>query len=134
MNQRLKLSQVQYDRLRRWCLMRQDGGFQGRPGKPSDTCYSFWVGATLNILHVGEWTDAKQNKDFILNTQDSLIGGFAKFENTRPDPLHAYLGKCGGIRPFGKKICVVLNIATFVVIFIFLLFDWKDNPRRLNLD
>jgi len=80
-------------RLKRWCLMRQDGGFHGRPGKPSDTCYSFWVGATLELLEFFDFSDAEQNKTFILNTQDMIIGGLAKFENARPDPLHTYLGK-----------------------------------------
>jgi len=74
--------------------MRQDGGFNGRPGKPSDTCYSFWVGATLELLEFLNFSDAEQNKTFILNTQDILVGGLAKFDNTRPDPLHTYLGKC----------------------------------------
>ncbi|KAH0951810.1 hypothetical protein HN011_008594 [Eciton burchellii] len=82
-------------RLKRWCLMRQDGGFHGRPGKPSDTCYSFWVGATLELLEFFDFSDAEQNKTFILNTQDMIIGGLAKFENARPDPLHTYLGLCG---------------------------------------
>lgn len=44
------LSPAQIDRLRRWCLMRQQSGFQGRPNKPVDTCYSFWVGGTLKVL------------------------------------------------------------------------------------
>ncbi|KAG5310021.1 PGTB1 transferase, partial [Acromyrmex insinuator] len=82
-------------RLKRWCLMRQDGGFNGRPGKPSDTCYSFWVGATLELLEFLNFSDAEQNKTFILNTQDTLVGGLAKFDNTPPDPLHTYLGLCG---------------------------------------
>jgi geranylgeranyl transferase type-1 subunit beta len=73
--------------------MRQDGGFHGRPGKPSDTCYSFWVGATLELLEFFDFSDAEQNKTFILNTQDMIIGGLAKFENARPDPLHTYLGR-----------------------------------------
>lgn len=103
MNELMKLSPVQFARLRRWCLMRQDSGFQGRPGKPSDTCYSFWVGATLDLLCISGFSDAEQNKAFILNTQDVLIGGFAKFESTRPDPLHTYLGKCEDVRIFEKK-------------------------------
>lgn len=36
-------------RLKRWCISRQQTGFQGRPNKPVDTCYSFWVGATLKV-------------------------------------------------------------------------------------
>ncbi|XP_014486780.1 PREDICTED: geranylgeranyl transferase type-1 subunit beta [Dinoponera quadriceps] len=106
-----KLSSEQLARLSRWCLMRQDGGFQGRPGKPPDTCYSFWIGATLHLFGIRDFSDAEQNKAFILSTQDSLIGGFAKFENTRPDPLHTYLGLCGlsllkfpGVRPINPEL------------------------------
>ncbi|KAI4501095.1 hypothetical protein M0802_003898 [Mischocyttarus mexicanus] len=83
------------NRLRRWCLMRQDGGFHGRPGKPSDTCYSFWIGATLQLLNVGSLSDPDENKAFLLKTQDTLVGGFAKFDNCTSDPLHTYLGLCG---------------------------------------
>lgn len=93
-------------RLKRWCLMRQDGGFHGRPGKPSDTCYSFWVGATLELLEFLNFSDADRNKAFILNTQDTFVGGLAKFENTRPDPLHTYLGKC-------KTTCIIASQYTY---------------------
>lgn len=43
------LSPHQLERLKRWCMLRQESGFQGRPNKPVDTCYSFWVGATLQV-------------------------------------------------------------------------------------
>lgn len=43
------LSRRELDRIRRWCVMRQQTGFHGRPNKPVDTCYSFWVGATLEV-------------------------------------------------------------------------------------
>jgi geranylgeranyl transferase type-1 subunit beta len=33
----------------RWCSQRQLGGFQGRPGKDEDACYSFWIGATISV-------------------------------------------------------------------------------------
>ncbi|XP_057341276.1 geranylgeranyl transferase type-1 subunit beta isoform X1 [Microplitis mediator] len=89
------LNKDQIDKLRRWCLMRQTSGFQGRPGKPSDTCYSFWVGATLHMLDSGHLIDPVENREFILSTQDDSIGGFAKFYDTRADPLHTYLGLCG---------------------------------------
>ena len=42
-------SAVERRRLIRWCINRQISGFQGRPNKPADTCYSFWVGATLEV-------------------------------------------------------------------------------------
>ena len=35
--------------LKRWCICRQLTGFQGRPNKPADTCYSFWIGSTLKV-------------------------------------------------------------------------------------
>ncbi|XP_077200448.1 geranylgeranyl transferase type-1 subunit beta isoform X4 [Paroedura picta] len=43
-------SEKELDRIRRWCIMRQQNGYHGRPNKPVDTCYSFWVGATLKML------------------------------------------------------------------------------------
>lgn len=87
------LSKERINRLTRWCLMRQNDGFQGRPNKSSDTCYSFWVGATLHMLFAENFTDPQENRDFVLCTQDSIVGGFAKFYDTHPDPMHTYLGK-----------------------------------------
>ncbi len=42
------------DRLLRWAVNRQmklEGGFQGRPNKLVDGCYSFWQGGIFPILH-----------------------------------------------------------------------------------
>src|ERR1700677_4873632 len=44
------LSGKRVEILKRWCVFKQVGGFQGRPNKDADTCYSFWVGATLKLL------------------------------------------------------------------------------------
>lgn len=97
------LSKDQLDKLKRWCLMRQTDGFQGRPGKPPDTCYSFWIGATLDMLGVAWMIDPTENREFLLSTQDTRIGGFAKFYDTCSDPLHTYLG---------KLICNLFNLNT----------------------
>ena len=43
------LTLKEIERIERWCIMRQLSGFQGRPNKPVDTCYSFWIGATLEV-------------------------------------------------------------------------------------
>ena len=43
------LPHAQLEGLKRWCVNRQITGFQGRPNKPVDTCYSFWVGASLEV-------------------------------------------------------------------------------------
>ncbi|XP_069694771.1 geranylgeranyl transferase type-1 subunit beta [Periplaneta americana] len=85
----------QLDGLRRWGLARQVSGFQGRPNKPVDTCYSFWLGAVLKILGVFEMVDYQQNKNYILSTQDPIVGGLSKWIDTTPDPMHTYMGLCG---------------------------------------
>lgn len=38
------------EQLIKWLTQRQVGGFQGRVGKPPDSCYSFWIIASLQIL------------------------------------------------------------------------------------
>lgn len=40
------------EQIKKWCLFRQKSGFQGRPNKPVDTCYSFWLGASLEVRDV----------------------------------------------------------------------------------
>ena len=40
------------EQIKKWCLFRQKSGFQGRPNKPVDTCYSFWLGASLQVRDV----------------------------------------------------------------------------------
>ncbi|KAJ1521869.1 hypothetical protein ONE63_002210 [Megalurothrips usitatus] len=89
------LSRKQLDRLRRWCVMRQESGFQGRPNKPIDTCYSFWVGATLKILDCFNLIDEAPNREFSLATQNGITGGFSKWTNTDVEPLHTYFALAG---------------------------------------
>ncbi|KAF3965595.1 hypothetical protein ACB098_06G161500 [Castanea mollissima] len=76
-----------------WILQRQatDGGFQGRPNKDSDTCYAFWVGATLRILGGHKFIDEKELHRFLLTCQ-SEYGGFSKFPGQFPDLYHSYYG------------------------------------------
>ena len=45
-------SEKELNRIKRWCIMRQQNGYHGRPNKPVDTCYSFWVGATLKVREI----------------------------------------------------------------------------------
>ncbi|CAH0385452.1 unnamed protein product [Bemisia tabaci] len=80
--------------LTRWCLFRQECGFHGRPNKPDDTCYSFWVGASLKILGAFDLMNVEENRNFILSTQDLVVGGFSKWMDSGPDPLHSCLGLC----------------------------------------
>lgn len=56
------LSHKEIERIKRWLVFRQVDGFNGRPNKPVDTCYSFWIGATLKILGAFELTNFKENR------------------------------------------------------------------------
>ncbi|KAK2705023.1 hypothetical protein QYM36_017166 [Artemia franciscana] len=86
------LSRTQVKNLMKWCLMRQITGFQGRPNKPPDTCYSFWVGATLKILESYGFVDKVPLQHFTMSAYDQVTGGIAKWPENHPDPLHSYLG------------------------------------------
>ncbi|XP_021813917.1 geranylgeranyl transferase type-1 subunit beta isoform X2 [Prunus avium] len=76
-----------------WCVQRQaaDGGFQGRPNKPSDTCYAFWIASVLKILGGHKFIDKKALHGF-LQTCQSKYGGFSKFPGQLPDLYHSYYG------------------------------------------
>jgi len=90
--------------LTRWCLARQGRvgraagggeGWQGRPNKPEDTCYTFWLGGTLALLGRLDLCRPDLAREFVLSTQDPVTGGLAKWTDTVPDPLHTYLGLAG---------------------------------------
>ena len=110
------LTEKQKFHLGRWCLRRQvyfhsdekvsnDGarrigssGMQGRCNKLGDTCYSFWIGGTLQMLGK-KWLNML-NKEKLRNyllkyTQHKRFGGFGKVPGAPPDILHAYFGVCG---------------------------------------
>lgn len=89
------LSKRQLENMKRWLLFRQDGGFNGRPNKPVDTCYSFWIGAALRIIDTFDLSNFKENRDYILSTQDTIVGGFSKWPGFSTDPFHTYFGLCG---------------------------------------
>jgi len=93
------LSSKQRARLVRWLVLRQDdyngSGLQGRPNKPPDTCYTFWLGASLKLLNCLEHLELKALRGFVLSTQDPITGGLAKYPDTHPDGLHTYLGVSG---------------------------------------
>ncbi|XP_058448420.1 geranylgeranyl transferase type-1 subunit beta [Malaya genurostris] len=89
------LEPIVKEKIIRWLVFRQEDGFQGRPNKPVDTCYSFWIGATLKILDAFELTNYKSNRDYVMSTQDITVGGFSKWPGSHTDPFHTYFGICG---------------------------------------
>lgn len=96
------LSKKELKGLQRWVMARQVDGFQGRPNKPVDTCYSFWVGATLKLLGIYDFVDDTKNRNYIMSTQDSVCGGFSKWWDSAADPLHTCLG-LGGLSLMGER-------------------------------
>lgn len=77
--------------LIRWCVSRQIEGMQGRPNKVEDTCYSYWVGGTLNILKCDHLLDHNALRKFIMHCQTDM-GGFSKLKDDGfyPDLLHSF--------------------------------------------
>lgn len=43
------LSAKDIERLKQWAILKQTQGFHGRIGKADDSCYAFWLGATLTV-------------------------------------------------------------------------------------
>lgn len=79
-----------------WCIKRQHLGFQGRIEKAMDSCYSFWVGASLKILGVEALLDGESCARFLKECESTATGGFQKFPEVKmPDLLHSYFSVCG---------------------------------------
>lgn len=94
MNKLKDLDKDKRSSLISWCHQRQIGGYQGRTNKDGDTCYAFWVGATLTILDAFDDTDIESTLYFILNQCQFKTGGFAKFPSGSPDILHSFYSLC----------------------------------------
>jgi geranylgeranyl transferase type-1 subunit beta len=77
-----------------WCAQRQGAGFQGRPNKPEDSCYSFWTGGTLALLGAYQVVDKQRLCGFVCGCQFDM-GGIAKWPQTHPDALHTFLPLMG---------------------------------------
>jgi len=79
-------------------VSRQVGGFNGRINKDPDTCYTFWVGGSLQALGLEDLINPEETRRFLLSCQ-SKIGGFSKFPgnipDVYPDILHSHFSVCG---------------------------------------
>lgn len=97
--------------LLHWLVQRQVSGFQGRINKDQDSCYSWWIGATLQMLGFFQTVELVHLKGFILSCQDRATGGFAKHPDHRADALHTYFSICGlafaGVPGLNKPHCAL---------------------------
>ncbi|CAH0050619.1 unnamed protein product [Clonostachys solani] len=67
-------------------------GFNGRWNKKADTCYAWWVAATLAMLGSPYPVSVEGSRRYLLEVTQHPIGGFGKFAGTPPDIYHSYLG------------------------------------------
>ena len=81
-----------------WLTERQvlpSGGFNGRPEKLPDVCYSWWVLSSLSILKRKNWVDLKILENFILTCQDLENGGFSDRPGNQTDVYHTCFAIAG---------------------------------------
>ncbi|KAF2725608.1 terpenoid cyclases/Protein prenyltransferase [Polychaeton citri CBS 116435] len=68
-------------------------GMNGRVNKAADTCYAFWVCASLHILGHLDLCDKEALRRYLLSkTQHPVLGGFGKFPGDIADLYHSHLG------------------------------------------
>uniref|UniRef100_A0A1I7XQ67 Geranylgeranyl transferase type I subunit beta n=1 Tax=Heterorhabditis bacteriophora TaxID=37862 RepID=A0A1I7XQ67_HETBA len=72
------LSRKEIDRLIKWAVWKQERGFHGRAHKPDDSCYAFWIGATLEILNAHPFINDIYLREFLMIAQHEHLGGFCK--------------------------------------------------------
>uniref|UniRef100_A0A1Y1KIY7 Geranylgeranyl transferase type II subunit beta n=1 Tax=Photinus pyralis TaxID=7054 RepID=A0A1Y1KIY7_PHOPY len=92
-----RLDVVDEEKLGSWLSERQtpSGGFNGRPEKKEDVCYSWWVLASLAILKRTHWIDRDALIAFILSSQDSENGGLSDRPGDMVDVWHTCFGLAG---------------------------------------
>jgi len=78
-----------------WCIMNQGTGYRGRPNKAHDSCYTFWLGATIHMLEVDHLTNPVANAQYVMTCAHTTLGGFSKHVDGYPDILHSYMSLAG---------------------------------------
>ncbi|KAL8278938.1 hypothetical protein RQP46_008607 [Phenoliferia psychrophenolica] len=67
-------------------------GFQGRIGKTTDACYSFWCSAALRLLRPDlDLLDPELDRNWLHSCQHPTYGGIAREPGASPDIYHTYL-------------------------------------------
>ncbi|KAK3677520.1 geranylgeranyl transferase type-1 subunit beta [Recurvomyces mirabilis] len=95
-------------------LLVDGAGMSGRTNKVADTCYGFWVGASLHLMKQPTLYDHAAMRRYMLGkTQHPVLGGFGKFPGDVPDLLHGYLGLaalglsgCEGVKVLEGGMCL----------------------------
>ncbi|EYB84495.1 hypothetical protein Y032_0315g2269 [Ancylostoma ceylanicum] len=119
------LSRSEISRLVKWALWKQDQGFHGRAHKDDDSCYAFWIGATLEILNANHLLDKEKLRSFLLIAQHQPLGGFCKVPDPTgfPDLLHTYFSLAAfsllrepGFSPIHASLNVSRHVSCMVIL------------------
>lgn len=80
-----------------WLAERQThlGGFNGRPEKLPDVCYSWWVLSSMFMIGTQGYFDGELLIKFILECQDDKDGGIGDRPGNVHDVFHTFFGFCG---------------------------------------
>eukprot|EP00761_Pharyngomonas_kirbyi_P001128 gb/GECH01001129.1/.p1 GENE.gb/GECH01001129.1/~~gb/GECH01001129.1/.p1 ORF type:complete len:359 (+),score=85.00 gb/GECH01001129.1/:1-1077(+) len=89
-----RLPMLDDSHLIEWLVQRHLGGFQGRPHKDPDTCYSYWIGCTLKTLDALSLIDVEASRQFTYTCQANT-GGVSKCPGVFADIMHSSLSLCG---------------------------------------
>ena len=112
--------------LKSWCYGRvhEEGGYNGRTNKDTDSCYSFWVGATLSMLGAFEDYDHEPTAAFLLKFCQATKpgrGGFRKTPTQFEDVMHTFYSLCwlsmskqagGGLREIDVRLATCADRLT----------------------
>lgn len=95
------------------------GGFQGRENKFADTCYAFWCLNSLSILTNDNWRQLVKTelveKYLAETTENKLVGGYQKNNESDPDLYHTCLGIAAMELIHGNfdgPLCIPAKVAT----------------------
>lgn len=112
-----------------WLSERQilpSGGFNGRPEKLPDVCYSWWVLLSLAMLGKEHWISFEALEKFILECQDLEHGGFADRPDNQTDVYHTCFALTGLGMMYPEKyafhevdpiLCLPKNVSAKVKLF-----------------
>ncbi|PSK41541.1 hypothetical protein C7M61_001224 [Candidozyma pseudohaemuli] len=105
-----------------WLSERQvlpSGGFNGRPEKLPDVCYSWWVLLSLSMLKKSHWISFEDLEKFILECQDLENGGFSDRPDNQTDVYHTCFAITGlslmfsskyGMKPVDPIYCMPVDV------------------------
>ncbi|KAF2429855.1 terpenoid cyclases/Protein prenyltransferase [Tothia fuscella] len=95
-------------------------GFNGRCNKIADTCYSWWVGASLSLLDKVSLASPDPNRHYLLDKTQHIVGGFGKVAGNPPDLYHSFLGLAAlsvmglekELKPIDATVCISTDACT----------------------